>query len=1081
MNNKSKKIAAACLALAMVASVGAADVAGVLPVVNTVSASAESSNKLADGEYYVNVTDYGNFEMTNTVNGSQFSKYAKLKVENGKYYATLTYTKKASNNILLFEKVKNERYSETSSTPGYAKGLLPDGYDLDSSPFSRVIKRRILDKYNDMFDKIDYTFIDDNTMQFTVELDPENPNVFINGLYTYSNDAGKVFGTTIGDYVNFDVKDAYTIPDNIFTDYDQTVSFDYDELMTTQYVGHAFKYTSVHAKAENGKLYATFYYNKEAINEKGDELFIGAVFKDPDGNEVKLNDDNSFTVVYDSVDSILNGANYTADVSYYQLKNDSEGTHKIPAVTTKKLNLRLDLAVKPVKLTDKTTGVSLYTTTKYVSENATLVSTDVATDSEAYKTMAEHCENLYNDMLFKQYYIIDNGKIVTNTGEYIIMDFPIKETQNKLGLSVYLATYMEEYNYWGWLINGADSGTYYKGFQLDDDTYRLITNDIGLDGYIGFFDKKDATATGENLEDGTYEVPITILNEVDPSATSMAASCVGSTAKLVVKDGRKRLELDYKCVELDGMNGYLIQMWNQVNGDWREVKYTSYYKNKDGTYFTDELNQGTNNYYPKTAYIELPNDAGQFKAKFRVSAMDYIMGNTGDATRNGIFTIYYDEAKKISDETPDPDSIEDPDFEPADMTALTDLAAKAEQYKEDDYTSSTYTTMRNALASAKTVLANSRATQEEVDSAAKELQTAIDALEEKKDVTFDINNLPDGKYQLYAQMIKTDRESFSMSNEGINHTVQLEVKDGEYYLTVQFKGLAIYNQFGYLQKLSYYDKGYTYNDYGIPQGTVIPAEVLTQYDIVDRYNDKNNLYPQLLKFKLVDKASEKYVPLQVFVPIMEAIADGTGTQDVLMQLDWTTLKATDADIVIEEPDAQSPVLDYTDSATGVKLHADKGVFAEGTIAVVKEITSGDDYDNAKKLISAEADKFHLYDVSFKGEDGKDAQPNGKFTISLPIPSDYANPVVYRIADGKKTLISGTKADGMFTFSAKEAGQYLIEDKKSADSNSDNKTADSKTTNTAGSANPSTGAAAKTGLLAAIGAAFAVATKKRKER
>lgn len=1081
MNNKSKKIAAACLALAMVASVGAADVAGVLPVVNTVSASAESSNKLADGEYYVNVADYGNFDMTNTVSGSRFSKYAKLKVENGKYYATLTYTKTAGSNFVLFEKVKNERYSETSSTPGYAKGLLPEGYDLDSSPFSRVIKRRILDKYNDMFDKIDYTFIDDNTMQFTVELDPENPNVYINGLYTYSNDAGKVFGTTIGDYVNFDVKDAYTIPDNIFTDYDQTVSFDYDELMTTQYVGHAFKYTSVHAKAENGKLYATFYYNQDAINEKGDELFIGAVFKDPDGNEVKLNDDNSFTVVYDSVDSILNGANYTADVSYYQLKNDEEGTHKIPAVTTKKLNLRLDLAVKPVKLTDKTTGVSLYTTTKYVSENATLVSTDVATDSEAYKTMAEHCENLYNDMLFKQYYIIDNGKIVTNTGEYIIMDFPIKETQNKLGLSVYLATYMEEYNYWGWLINGADSGTYYKGFQLDDDTYRLITNDIGLDGYIGFFDKKDATATGENLEDGTYEVPITILNEVDPSATSMAASCVGSTAKLVVKDGRKRLELDYKCVELDGMNGYLIQMWNQVNGDWREVKYTSYYKNKDGTYFTDELNQGTNNYYPKTAYIELPNDAGQFKAKFRVSAMDYIMGNTGDATRNGIFTIYYDEAKKISDETPDPDPIEDPDFEPTDMKALTALVAKAEQYKEDDYTSSTYTTMRNALASAKTVLANSRATQEEVDSAAKELQTAIDALEEKKDVTFDINNLPDGKYQLYAQMIKTDRESFSMSNEGINHTVQLEVKEGEYYLTVQFKGLAIYNQFGYLQKLSYYDKGYTYNDYGIPQGTVIPAEVLTQYDIVDRYNDKDNLYPQLLKFKLVDKASEKYVPLQVFVPIMEAIADGTGTQDVLMQLDWTTLKATDADIVIEEPDAQSPVLDYTDSATGVKLHADKGVFAEGTTAVVKEVTSGDDYDNAKKLISAEADKFHLYDVSFKGEDGKDAQPNGKFTISLPIPSDYANPVVYRIADGKKTLISGTKADGMFTFSAKEAGQYLIEDKKSADSNSDNKTSDNKTTNTAGSANPSTGAAAKTGLLAAIGAAFAVATKKRKER
>lgn len=206
MNNKSKKIAAACLALAMVASVGAADVAGVLPVVNTVTASVESSNKLADGEYYVNVTDYGNFDMTNTVNGSKFSKYAKLKVENGKYYVTLTSPKSSSNNFVLFEKAKNERYSETSSSPGYAKGLLPEGYDVDNSPFSKSIKRKIADKYNDMFEKVDCTFNDDNTMQITVELDPDNSSVFFNGLYTFSNDAGKLYGSSFSDYVYFDVK-----------------------------------------------------------------------------------------------------------------------------------------------------------------------------------------------------------------------------------------------------------------------------------------------------------------------------------------------------------------------------------------------------------------------------------------------------------------------------------------------------------------------------------------------------------------------------------------------------------------------------------------------------------------------------------------------------------------------------------------------------------------------------------------------------------------------------------------------------------------------------------------------------------
>ena len=68
---------------------------------------------------------------------------------------------------------------------------------------------------------------------------------------------------------------------------------------------------------------------------------------------------------------------------------------------------------------------------------------------------------------------------------------------------------------------------------------------------------------------------------------------------------------------------------------------------------------------------------------------------------------------------------------------------------------------------------------------------------------FDKDNLSDGKYEMQAEMIKADRSGYSMSNNGINHTVQLEVKDGEYFVTMQFKGLAMYNQFGYLKNLYY--------------------------------------------------------------------------------------------------------------------------------------------------------------------------------------------------------------------------------------------------------------------------------------
>ena len=432
----------------------------------------------------------------------------------------------------------------------------------------------------------------------------------------------------------------------------------------------------------------------------------------------------------------------------------------------------------------------------------------------------------------------------------------------------------------------------------------------------------------------------------------------------------------------------------------------------------------------------LPTDDVQFMTKFRVSAMDAIMGDNGDATRNAIFTIYYDQAEKISDETPDPAPEEIPNFKPADMTRLNELVAAAEQLSEDKYTMSTYTTMRNALANAKTVQANTKATQDEVDSAAAELDAAIQALVAKAPDFSDKNNLPDGKYTLYAQMIKTDRQSFSMSNNAINHNVWLEVKNGEYYLTMQFKGMAIYNKFGYLMNLSYFDKGYTYNEYGVPQGTLVPAEVLSTQkdsdgsDVIDQYNDAEHLYPELLRIKLVDKAGEKYVPLQVFVPVMESIADETGTQAVLMQLDWSTLKEDTGDITPEKPVEQSPAVDFTDPATGVRVRADKGVLPEGVQVVVTPVTKGADYDNAVKALGSLGKQFKLYDVQFLDKDGNEITPNGTVSISLPVPSGYngATLSAFRINDdGTKTLVKGSAADGAYTIVTKTGGSYALAD------------------------------------------------------
>lgn len=421
------------------------------------------------------------------------------------------------------------------------------------------------------------------------------------------------------------------------------------------------------------------------------------------------------------------------------------------------------------------------------------------------------------------------------------------------------------------------------------------------------------------------------------------------------------------------------------------------------------------------------------------------------------------------------------DSEDGDKADLEALVAEAKKLNEDDYTKSSWSALQDALASAEKVLAKEHAKQPKIDAAKDSLQSAIDALEKKPETALDKDNLADGKYTLTAEMIKTDRKSKSMSNNAINHTVQLEVVDGEYFVTMQFKGLAIYNQFGYLKDLGYYDAGYTYNDYGIPQGTVLPAEVLSTYDTVDQYNDADNLYPQLLKFKLVDKASADFVPLQVFVPIMEAIAEGTGTQDVLMQLDWSTLVKVDDDapIDIEEPEEQSPAVDLTDAATGVKIHADKGVFEEGVQLVVTPVTSGSDFDNAKKALDGTAKAFSLYEIHFIDKDGSTVQPNGTVSVSVPVPADYSDKLaVYRINDNAgKTLMSGEAKDGFYTYLTKSFSLYALADTNVTASNTP---AENKPADNGNSGNPQTGAAAMGFAGIALAGAALILTR-RKEK
>ena len=284
----------------------------------------------------------------------------------------------------------------------------------------------------------------------------------------------------------------------------------------------------------------------------------------------------------------------------------------------------------------------------------------------------------------------------------------------------------------------------------------------------------------------------------------------------------------------------------------------------------------------------------------------------------------------------------------ANKASLKAALDEAKAIRKGSHTDTAWNALRDAIADAQAVYDTLEAKQSEVDAAARALKTAITLFGSSGEASkLDKDNLQDGAYTLNADMIKINRRDYSMSNDAIGHNITLTVRNGVYYITVEFRGLNVDGDFGYLSRLKYYGAGFSYDNYGNPQGTVILATVLSYQkdtngnNIVDQYNDADNPYPKHLQFPLVNKAGYEgnFVPLQVFVPIMEAISTGSGTQDVLMRLDWTTLKTGSA----ANPDIP------TDPANPDTPSADKSVLS-AKLAEAKAIKQGDYTDASYQIL-----------------------------------------------------------------------------------------------------------------------------------
>ena len=241
---------------------------------------------------------------------------------------------------------------------------------------------------------------------------------------------------------------------------------------------------------------------------------------------------------------------------------------------------------------------------------------------------------------------------------------------------------------------------------------------------------------------------------------------------------------------------------------------------------------------------------------------------------------------------------------------------------------------------------------------------------------------------------------------------------------------------------------------------------------------------QLFSFSIPDAAQPKngdvaFVPIQFLVPDTPM---GNERMDARLKIMWNTAKSTgDGSIAVPDKPVvpgvdEHPAVNLEDKATGIKIHADAGVFQENVKLVVTPISESDAaYKKAAEDLKSISGKFVLYEVHFVNDKGQEVQPQGTVTVSYPVPKDFdsAQMAVYRINDsGKPTKINGAVNGKYYEVVQKSFSQYAVVDLR---------TADSAAPETATPTGDSTPVLALMGLMALSGAAIVVLLRKKREQ
>lgn len=418
-----------------------------------------------------------------------------------------------------------------------------------------------------------------------------------------------------------------------------------------------------------------------------------------------------------------------------------------------------------------------------------------------------------------------------------------------------------------------------------------------------------------NFEDGVYTIEGK-LRHATLDQPSMGDSAVTQPMKIIKKGNSISLRLEFKSLTSGIFKGYLygfyyFPSWNDSenvpkSATAESVKVTEYY---EGVY--DEYNN------PKTGldskvkgklyphYALMPIEWKQSMAWIQVYVPVMEAINKGGGTQFARLLLDWNTLKKTDEK-------------------VDDIVGTAEPS------------------------ATQKPSTDSENTATKKPASTGSKNSSKKNKNLNIKKLTDGTYTITGNMLKTDKKSSSMSDKAINHNILLRVKNGKYTLILDFSGLTVGSAKGYLGRLKYFKAGYKVTKNGVPQGKTAAAKIVSFQKkngkkLTDTYGTN---YPKKVSFHMIKEAKKNgYVPMQVFVPIMDAISKGSGTQPVYLKLDLNSIVAGKKSISVSKSSKSKKSSKKTtasaDSGTSKKTNTSKGGSSAGNSALDKNTLTAD--------------------------------------------------------------------------------------------------------------------------------------------